>query len=106
MMRWLLIGLVSVHIYAVDLATIRQEPNRERRSQLALDNANTALDAARRGYQAGDLHTAEAALDEVGEFVDLAYQSLPDSGKTARRNPGLYKRAELALWRFALWTLN
>ncbi len=96
MMRWLLFALLSVDVWAADLATIRREVNPERRSQLAMDYAGTALDAARGGYQAGDMNKAEAALNEVGEAVDLAYQSILDTGKVARRDPGLFKRAELA----------
>ena len=95
-MRWLLFLLLAVRIYAADLASIRREANLERRSQLALDYASTALDAARGEYQAGDINKAEAALNEVGEAVDLAYQSILDTGKVARRSPGLFKRAELA----------
>ena len=38
---------------------------------------------------------AEAALAEVGESVELAYHSLEDTGKDARRNPKFFKRAEL-----------
>ena len=95
-MRWFLFVLLALRISAADLASIRQEANAERRSQLALDYAATALDAARGGYQAGDINKAEAALNEVGEAVGLAYQSILDTGKVARRNPGLFKRAELA----------
>ena len=95
-MRWLFIMLLTVRIYAADLAAIRQETNPARRSQLALDFASTALDTARNGYQAGDMDKTEAALSEVRESVDLAYQSILDTGKVARRDPGLFKRAELA----------
>jgi hypothetical protein len=37
----------------------------------------------------------ESALGEVGESVELAYHSLTDTGKDARRNPKFFKRAEL-----------
>lgn len=95
-MRWFLVMLFTVRICAADLAAIRQETNLERRSQLAMDYAGTALDAARGGYQAGDMDKTEAALKEVQESVELAYQSILDTGKVARRSPGLFKRAELA----------
>lgn len=78
---------------AFDLAAIRQEPNLERRSELALANASTAMDAARDA--SGDQAKMKAALEEVRQSVDLAYQSLVDSGKSARRNPKFFKRAEL-----------
>ena len=95
-MGWLLFFLLAVQMCAADLASIRQEANLARRSQLALDFASVALDAARSGYQAGDMDKTEAALNEVGESVDLAYQAILDTGKVARRDPGLFKRAELA----------
>ena len=90
-MHWLLIACL-----AVDLASIKTEPNLERRSQLALDNANLALDSARDAFNSGDSAKAQEQVNEVGESVDLAYQSLQETGKSARRNPKFYKRAELA----------
>jgi hypothetical protein len=34
-------------------------------------------------------------VTELRDSVDLAYQSLVDSGKSARRNPKFFKKAEL-----------
>jgi hypothetical protein len=95
-MRWLLIALLSTVLYATDLASIEQEPNLEKRSQLAIDYASTALDAARKQYQDGDMAKTEASLSDVGASVDLAYQSLLDTHKEARRDPKVFKRTELA----------
>src|SRR5271163_2231910 len=78
---------------AFDLASIKLEPNLERRSELALMNASSAMDAARDA--AADEAKLKAALQELRDSVDLAYQSLEDSGKSARRNPKFFKRAEL-----------
>ena len=78
---------------AFDLAAIKLEPNLERRSELALGNASAAMDAARDA--ATDDAKLKAALQELRESVDLAYQSLVDSGKSARRNPKFFKKAEL-----------
>ena len=78
---------------AFDLAAIKLEPNLERRSDLALGNASAAMDTARDA--AADDVKLKAALTEVRESVDLAYQSLVESGKSARRNPKFFKRAEL-----------
>jgi len=90
-MQWLLIVWL-----AMDLAAIKTEPNLERRSQLALDNANVALASARDAFSSGDNGKAQAAVDEVGESVDVAYESLQKTGKSARRSPKFFKRAELA----------
>jgi len=87
---WLLAAML-----ALDLNSIKQEPNLERRSDLALDHANEALDAARDAFQANDIAKMQAGLDEVTESVNLSYQSLVDTGKDARRNPKFFKRAEL-----------
>jgi hypothetical protein len=78
---------------AFDLAAIKLEPNLERRSDLALGNASAAMDAARDAST--DEVKLKAALTELRESVDLAYQSLVDSGKSARRSPKFFKRAEL-----------
>lgn len=87
--------LLLILCFAFDLTAIRQEPNLERRSERALDNASTAMDAARDASTAGELEKLKADLDELRASVDLAYQSLVESGKSARRNPKFFKRAEL-----------
>src|SRR5689334_20331823 len=88
-MYWLLITVL-----AFDLAPVRSEPNLERRSERALDNAEIALAAVHEAYAATDLDKTQAALDEARESVDLAYQSLKDSGKEPRNNK-FFKRAEM-----------
>jgi hypothetical protein len=80
---------------AFDLAAIKLEPNLERRSERALDNASAAMDAARDSSSSGDSAKAKTALEELRDSVNLAYQSLVESGKSARRNPKFFKRAEL-----------
>jgi hypothetical protein len=80
---------------AFDLAAIKLEPNLERRSERALENASAAMDLARDASTAGDTEKIKAGLEELRDSVDLAYQSLVDSGKSARRNPKFFKRAEL-----------
>jgi hypothetical protein len=79
----------------LDLTAIRTEPNLERRSELALDYAHTSLDQARDAYHAGNVEKTEMALAELRESVELAYQSLEETGKDARRSPKFFKRAEL-----------
>ena len=83
-------------LWAIDLASIQQEPNLERRNQLAMDYANSALDSARTAYQANDLVKTRSSLDDAGEAVSLAYSSLKQTGKEARRDPKFFKRTELA----------
>jgi hypothetical protein len=78
---------------AFDLAAIKLEPNLERRSELALGNASAAMDVAKDA--ASDDAKLKPALQELRDSVDLAYQSLVESGKSARRNPKFFKKAEL-----------
>jgi len=91
-----LFTLLTAKLWAVDFASIQQEPNLERRSQLAMDYAGAALDAARTAYQASDLEKTQTSLNEVGAAVDLAYDSLQQTGKEARRDPKFFKRTELS----------
>ncbi len=92
----LLWSLSTASLWAIDLTSIQQEPNLEKRNQLAMEYANSALDTARTAYQANDLDKTQASLDEAGEAVNLAYDSLKQTGKEARRDPKFFKRTELA----------
>jgi hypothetical protein len=85
---------VMLLLLALDLTTIRNEPNLEHRSDLALDYANTALDAAREALNAGEDAKFLASLGEAREAVELSWHSLTDSGKYAR-NSNSFKRAEV-----------
>jgi len=87
-MYWMLVLL------ALDLTTVRTEPNLEKRSDLALEYANTALDSARDAINAGDAGKVQSALGEVRESVELSWHSLTDTGKYARNN-AYFKRAEV-----------
>jgi len=78
-----------------DLSLARQEPNLDKRSDLALKNAAAALDTVRDAYQAGDLEKVKAALAEVGESVEFSNESLEATGKNPR-GAAAYKRAEIA----------
>ena len=88
----------AASLWALDLASVQQEPNREKRNQLASRSCApySALDTARTASQANDLDKTRASLDEVGDAVSLAYDSLKQTGKEARRDPKFFKRTELA----------
>jgi hypothetical protein len=77
-----------------DLAALKSEPDLNRRSELALINADEKIDQARQAYQAGNESAEEAAILEVAESVTLSYEAL---GQThgAPRKSRYYKRAEL-----------
>ena len=86
---------VLMLVLALDLNTVKQEPNLEHRSDLALEHANEELDVARDAFNANDVAKMQAALAEIVDSVNLSYQSLLDTGKDARRSPKFFKRAEL-----------
>jgi hypothetical protein len=79
-----------------DLKRALAEPDLEKRSRLAMDNAFAAYQTTRDAYQKGEMEQVQAAIDEIEQSVDLAYQSLNDTGKNPRRNPKWFKSAELA----------
>ena len=81
-------------VLALDLAGIKAEPKLEKRSQLALEFANSALDSARDLYKKGELGACRTALGEVQAGVQLSYDSLMATGKDPRRNSKPFKEAE------------
>ncbi len=86
---------VAVPELRADLKAAMAEPDLGKRSKLALDNAEAALQAARAAYQQGDTEKTAAAVKEIQESVDLAYQSLRDTNKNPRKSPHWFKSAEL-----------
>ncbi len=92
----LAIALGAVPAVSADLAKIRAEQNLERRSKLALDYAASQLQAAREAYRNGEGEKVNAHIAEVGESVDLAYESLKQTNKDPRRSPKWFKSAEIA----------
>ena len=86
-------GLFVLLAFA-DLATVKLEPDLNRRSELALMNADEKIDAARQAYQAGNEAAEEAAIQEVADSVVLSYDSLEQTHEAPRKSR-YYKRAEL-----------
>ncbi|MCL5744063.1 MAG: hypothetical protein M1541_09070 [Acidobacteria bacterium] len=78
-----------------DLGPAKAERNLEKRSRLALVNADKLMDAANRAYDAGDWRGVLAAMDESRASVDLAIESLKKSGKNPRRGGKYFKTAEI-----------
>jgi len=93
--RALLLLLAACLPAAADLAKAMAEPNLEKRSKLALENAEDALKRARKAYSQGDLKQCAALVNEVQESVLLAETSLRETGKNPRRSPKWFKRAEI-----------
>ena len=79
-----------------DIATVKSEPDLERRSELALANADKEIDAAKQAFTAGDDKAEQEALVEVKDLVDVSYDALEHSNKAPRKSK-YYKNAELKL---------
>lgn len=90
-MLWL-----AILTLAFDLNTVKTEPKLEKRSELALQWANTSLDSAKTYYQEGRFEQTQTALGEVNAAVTLCYDSLVATGKNPRKNSGAFKAAEKA----------
>jgi len=89
----MMMQIILVAALALDLNSVRDEQNLERRSELALENANAAIDRAKQAYDAGQMEAMRAALTEVADSVDVAYDALVATGKNARHDKG-FKKAE------------
>ena len=87
--------LVPAGVLRADLKRAMAEPNLEKRSGLAMENAAAALKAAREAYDKNDSDLTAKDLAEIQESVDLAYDSLVQSGKNPR-NSSWCKKAEIS----------
>jgi hypothetical protein len=87
--------LLSCAPLLADLAQVRAEPNLEKRSALALDNAERSLKASRQAYTAGDLTLTKELLDELEQSVKLSETSLKETGKDPIKSPRHFKHAEI-----------
>jgi len=77
-----------------DLTQVKSEPNLEKRARAALDNAEEVLRQARESYSAGAIDRSAALLAEVQESVELAGNSLKETGKNPVKHPKHFKAAE------------
>jgi len=69
---------------SADLAQARAERNLDRRTRLALDNGALQLRLAAEANKSGEWLKTRAALDELGESIDLAYASQKETGRNPR----------------------
>lgn len=78
------------------LDAAKAEPNLEKRSSLALDNAGRALKAAQDAYLSEDgMKQVGASLEEVSASIELAYDSLQQTNKVPNKSPKYFKKAEI-----------
>ena len=79
--------------FAPDLASVKAEPDLDKRSDLALANADQYIDAARQAWNGGDIRAVESALNEIRQSVELSYDSLHQTRENPRHSK-FYKRSE------------
>jgi len=80
-----------------DLGPARAEQNLEKRARLALENAGRQVKAAHKAFDAGNWEEALAAFEQTRESVDLALESLKQTGKNPRRGGKSFKSAEIRM---------
>jgi hypothetical protein len=90
-----ILSLGAAVAWPADLKQAQAEPNLEKRSKLALENAAAALQSARDAYREGDNDKTAALAAEVQVSVELAYTSLEQTRKDPRKNPKWFKSAEM-----------
>jgi len=91
----LALALCCAEAARAELKAAMAEPDLEKRSGLALDNAAEALKAARAAYDENDTAKVSALAAEIGESVELAATSLEQTGKDPRNHPKWFKKAEI-----------
>jgi len=97
-MKWLLVLAASLPLASsADLKSVQAEPNLERRSERALDYAGEVLSTLRTDLESKDWNKVATELADFRAGVDLCVESLKSTGKTARRNPKYFKKAEVRL---------
>lgn len=91
----LLITFLLAQTAPASLEQIRADANLEHRAKVAIDFAVGSEHAAEADYTKGDMAAVTSDLKTMAAAVELAREALERTGKTASRNPGPYKSAEL-----------
>jgi hypothetical protein len=88
------IPLMALLLIAADIEAVKSEPDLERRSELALANADKQIDAAKQAFSGGDDKAQEQALVQVQELVNVSYDALEHANRAPRKSK-YYKNAEM-----------
>lgn len=97
MYRFLLAACLFLPAFGEIPSSVMAETDLEKRSEAALKEADVELTAAVKAYAGGDLEGFESHVASVAKLAQLCLKSLQDSGKSARKSPKYFKRAELRL---------
>jgi len=97
-MKLLIAGLLGVGLLmGGGLEAVKAEPNLEKRSERALVYAGELLTAMRGELDRNDVQKIKEQLLEFSDAVDLAVNSLNETGKNARKSPKHFKKTEARL---------
>jgi hypothetical protein len=80
---------------SLSLDQIRADTNLEHRAHAAIEYSAVAERNAEAAYTRGEMPGVVAELKNMADAVELARQSLDQTGKSAMRHPGPYKFGEL-----------
>jgi hypothetical protein len=97
LLMWFVLPGLMVQTAAGDFPAVMAESNLEKRSELALREADKAITAAKTAYESQNIIDFKARVSDVEALVQLSYKSLQDTGKRARRSPKYFKRAEMGI---------
>jgi DNA repair ATPase RecN len=89
--------LLFLLLSSFDLESVKSEPNLERRAELALQNANDAIDKAKQYEADSQFEKLHQAVVEVQQSVELCQESLEATGKDPRKNTRQFKKVEMRI---------
>ena len=82
---------------SLDIESVRNEANLERRAELALENANEAIDRAKQFAVDAKFDKLHLAVVEVQDSVELCHETLAATGKDPRKNTKQFKKVEMKI---------
>jgi hypothetical protein len=96
MRHWCILALaVTFAASAEDLESVKAQSNLEKRSEMALVYADSALAEAKTAWRQGETKEFTVKLDDVREAVVLSLDSLQKTGRPPNKLVKWYKSAEL-----------
>ncbi len=93
-LRLITFAVLCSSALSASLASIQAEPNLEKRSRMALDNADIAYQQARKDIESGKQDAVAEDLKEVQQSVELAQAALLETHQNPSRKPKNFKYAE------------
>ncbi len=91
----LILTVLLTQAVPTSLDQIRADANLEHRAKIAVEFAAAVEKSAETEYSNGDMAAVATSLKNMATAIEIAKQALEQTGKTANRNPGPYKSAEL-----------